>query len=60
MEVKLTIPFNKPYLTGKETHYIYQAVQSGKISGDGMFTKKCHAFFEERFGFQNGRYLIKH
>ena len=52
MEVKLTIPFNKPYLTGKETHYIYQAVQSGKISGDGMFTKKCHAFFEERFGFQ--------
>jgi dTDP-4-amino-4,6-dideoxygalactose transaminase len=52
MEVKLTIPFNKPYLTGKETHYIYQAVQSGKISGDGMFTKKCHAFFEDRFGFQ--------
>jgi dTDP-4-amino-4,6-dideoxygalactose transaminase len=52
MEVKLTIPFNKPYLTGKETHYIYQAVQSGKISGDGMFTKKCHAFFEEHFGFQ--------
>lgn len=52
MEVKMTIPFNKPYLTGKETHYIYQAVQSGKISGDGMFTKKCHAFFEARFGFQ--------
>ena len=45
------IPFNKPYLTGKETHYIYQAVQSGKISGDGMFTKKCHAFFEARYGF---------
>jgi len=51
MEVKLNIPFNKPYLTGKETHYIYQAVQSGKISGDGMFTKKCHAFFEARYGF---------
>lgn len=47
----LKIPFNKPYLTGKETHYIYQAVASGKISGDGLFTKKCHQFFEERYGF---------
>ena len=51
MEVNNNIPFNKPYLTGKETHYIYQAVASGKISGDGLFTKKCHAFFEETFGF---------
>jgi dTDP-4-amino-4,6-dideoxygalactose transaminase len=48
----MNIPFNKPFLTGKETHYIYQAVHSGKISGDGMFTKKCHSFFEERFGFK--------
>ena len=31
----MNIPFNKPYLTGKEGHYIYQAVLSGKISGDG-------------------------
>jgi dTDP-4-amino-4,6-dideoxygalactose transaminase len=46
------IPFNKPYLTGKEVHYIYQAVSSGKISGDGIFTKKCHQYFEERFGFE--------
>jgi dTDP-4-amino-4,6-dideoxygalactose transaminase len=45
------IPFNKPFLTGKEAHHLYQAVQSGKISGDGAFTKKCHAFFEERYGF---------
>lgn len=45
------IPFNKPYLTGKEAHYLYQAVLSGKISGDGVFTKKCHRFFEERLGF---------
>ena len=45
------IGFNKPYLTGKEGHYIYQAVLSGKISGDGVFTKKCSAFFEDRFGF---------
>ncbi len=46
------IPFNKPYLTGKEIDYIYQAVQSGKISGDGMFTKKCHDFFEKKYGFR--------
>ena len=46
------IPFNKPYLSGKEIEYIRQAVESGKISGDGIFTKKCHKFFEERYGFQ--------
>ena len=45
------IPFNKPYLTGKEAHYLYQAVYSGKISGNGIFTKKCHAFFEQKYGF---------
>ena len=43
------IPFNKPHLTGKETRYIEEAVRSGKISGDGMFTKKCHTFFESRY-----------
>jgi dTDP-4-amino-4,6-dideoxygalactose transaminase len=46
------IPFNKPYLSGKELEYIKQAVESGKISGDGIFTKKCHEFFEKRYGFQ--------
>ncbi len=46
------IPFNKPFLTGKEGHYIYQAVLSGKISGDGIFTKKCQDFFEKKYGFQ--------
>ena len=45
-------PFNKPFLTGKETHYIYQAVNSGKISGSGDFTKKCHHFFESKYGFK--------
>lgn len=45
------IPFNKPYLHGRELVYISQAVASGKISGDGIFTKKCHAFFENRYGF---------
>ena len=46
------IPFNKPYFTGNETKYIAEAVASGKISGDGMFTKKCHQFFEEKYGFK--------
>jgi len=45
------IPFNKPYLHGRELVYIAQAVASGKISGDGSFTKKCHDFFEKRYGF---------
>ncbi|MCG8320613.1 MAG: dTDP-4-amino-4,6-dideoxygalactose transaminase [Cytophagales bacterium] len=48
----MKIPFNKPYFTGNETKYIEQAVKSGKISGDGIFTKKCHEFFQERFGFK--------
>lgn len=46
------IPFNKPFLTGKETQYIEQAVKSGKISGNGIFTQKCHEFFQERYGFK--------
>lgn len=46
------IPFNKPFLTGKETLYIEQAVQSGKISGNGMFTQKCQTFFENQYGFK--------
>ncbi len=46
------IPFNKPYLTGKEAHYMYQAVYTGKLSGNGVFTKKCQKFFEEKYGFK--------
>ena len=46
------IPFNKPYLTGKEMHYIYQAVYSGKISGNGLFTQKCQQFFQDQYGFK--------
>ncbi|MBK5271701.1 MAG: aminotransferase class I/II-fold pyridoxal phosphate-dependent enzyme, partial [Bacteroidia bacterium] len=45
------IPFNKPYLTGKETHYLYQAVRSGHLSGNGVFTQKCQQLFEQRYGF---------
>ncbi len=46
------IPFNKPFLIGKELAYIQEAVLSGKISGDGPFTRKCHTFFEKTLGFQ--------
>ena len=46
------ITFNKPYFTGNETEYIKDAVSSIKISGDGIYTKKCHEFFEKRYGFK--------
>ncbi|PKP35110.1 MAG: dTDP-4-amino-4,6-dideoxygalactose transaminase [Bacteroidetes bacterium HGW-Bacteroidetes-17] len=47
------IPFNKPHITGKEAHYIYEAVyKNGHISGNGIFTKKCQLFFENKYGFK--------
>ena len=46
------IPFNKPFLTGKETLYIEDAVKSGKISGNGKYTQLCQKFFEERYHFK--------
>jgi len=46
------ITFNRPYLTGKEAHYMYQAVYTGKLSGNGVFTKKCQQFFEQKYGFK--------
>ncbi|MFN5370373.1 MAG: dTDP-4-amino-4,6-dideoxygalactose transaminase [Bacteroidia bacterium] len=46
------IDFNKPYFTGKETDYIRDAVLNLKISGDGVYSKKCHVFFENKFRFK--------
>jgi len=46
------ISFNLPHLTGKEAHYMYQAVYNGKLSGNGEFTKRCQHFFEEKYGFK--------
>jgi dTDP-4-amino-4,6-dideoxygalactose transaminase len=46
------IPFNKPYLTGQETVYIQDAVLTGKISGNGKYTKKCQDFFEKKYRFK--------
>lgn len=48
----MKVPFNKAHLTGKEAHYMYQAVYAGKLSGNGVFTKKCQQFFEERYSFK--------
>jgi len=47
--MKEEIHFNKPFIVGKELYYIAQAVLSGYIAGDGKYTKKCHAFLEEKF-----------
>jgi len=46
----LSIPFNKPYMTGKELWYISQAHVNGHLAGDGEFTRRCHAWLEERIG----------
>lgn len=48
----MKIPFNKPFLAGNEIEYIKEAVRSGKISGDGKFSKMCQSFFESTYGFR--------
>jgi dTDP-4-amino-4,6-dideoxygalactose transaminase len=50
------IPFNKPYLTGKELGYMRKAVKTGKISGDGMYTRECQSLLEKNYGF--GKVLL--
>lgn len=54
----MNIPFNKPYMTGKELWYISQAHASGHLAGDGQFTKKCSAWLEQRIGCQKA--LLTH
>ena len=46
------IPFNKPFIAGRELEYIAEAVENGHIAADGKFTRQCSAFLEERFGFE--------
>lgn len=46
----MNIPFNKPHLTGSEHGYMAEAVANGHISGDGGFTKRCHALLENSLG----------
>jgi dTDP-4-amino-4,6-dideoxygalactose transaminase len=49
-KVQPVIPFNKPFVAGKELYYIAQAVTMGNLGGDGYFTKKCAELMQERFG----------
>ncbi|HET6595545.1 MAG TPA: dTDP-4-amino-4,6-dideoxygalactose transaminase [Anaerolineales bacterium] len=47
---EIKVDFNRPALVGNEFEYMRQAVENGHISGDGPFTKKCHAFLEKELG----------
>jgi len=44
------IPFNRPYLTGKEFTHIQEAVAAGQLAGNGRFTRQCQAWLERRTG----------
>lgn len=46
----MSIPFNKPYMTGRELEFVAQAHAEGHLSGDGSFSKRCHAWLERRTG----------
>ncbi|KAA9129748.1 dTDP-4-amino-4,6-dideoxygalactose transaminase [Marinihelvus fidelis] len=46
----MKIPFNKPFMTGRELAYIAQAHQHGQLAGDGQFTAKCHKWLEDNTG----------
>jgi dTDP-4-amino-4,6-dideoxygalactose transaminase len=46
----MKIPFNKPYMTGKEIHYISEAHANSMLAGDGPFTKRCHQWLEQKTG----------
>lgn len=50
--MKKMIPFNKPYCSGRELKYIDEVCHSTTMSGNGVFTKKCQNFFEEKYGFR--------
>ena len=46
----MEIPFNRPHLTGEENEHIAAAIASGRLAGNGPYTRRVHAFFRERFG----------
>jgi dTDP-4-amino-4,6-dideoxygalactose transaminase len=48
--MSIRIPFNKPFVAGKELYYIARAVSLGNIGGDGHFTQQCCRLLEQRFG----------
>ena len=50
MTTNTPIPFNRPFIVGKELYYISQAVMGGHLAGDGRFTRLCHQWMETKFG----------
>lgn len=46
------IPFNKPFISGKEIQYIVEAFEMGKLSGNGIFTKKCQDLLRAKYRFE--------
>ncbi|KKM15107.1 hypothetical protein LCGC14_1699390 [marine sediment metagenome] len=53
----MDIPFNKPYLSGNEFLYMKDAYDHGKISGDGLYSKKVHEFIETKFGTEKALFV---
>jgi dTDP-4-amino-4,6-dideoxygalactose transaminase len=54
----MAIPFNKPPILGTELEYIRQVLNSGRLSGDGPFTRRCHAWLEAHTG--SAKALLTH
>jgi dTDP-4-amino-4,6-dideoxygalactose transaminase len=50
---QLMIPFNRPYIVGKELYYISQAVANGNLAGDGPFTRLCTQWMEHNLHAKN-------
>lgn len=44
------VPFNRPFMVGRELEYIAEAVRSGHLAGDGPFTKRCQLWLEKTLG----------
>ena len=50
----MKIPFNKPHIIGHEMEYIRDAIETHRhISGNGVYTHRCHDFFKEQYGFEH-------
>lgn len=58
MSSSTRIPFNRPFIIGRELEYISRAVGSGHLAGDGAFTRKCQDWMEQRYG--SGKVLLTH
>jgi dTDP-4-amino-4,6-dideoxygalactose transaminase len=54
----IRIPFNRPHVVGRELSYVSQAQANGHLSGDGPFTRRCHAWLERHAG--GGKALLTH